>query len=204
MSTEKTYASFYRYEIFSSYTALFAIETTGMAPNTNRITLRFPRDTLEALKKEADKKDLPISSIAVRIIVRSISYDRHLKSLPTLTLPQTLFTEIIDNMDRIAIEKLAKMGPTIVKRLCTFLHCKYEIDSIIDNYFTTLGKYYGWFQFQHSSDHGKYRLVFETRMSKKWTKFLSIYIRSILESMKIHIDEQSIEDDLIIFEFMKQ
>jgi len=204
MFTEKTYASFYRYEIFSWNTALFEMETTGMAPNTNRITLRLPKDTLEALKKEADKKDLPISSIAVRTLVKSVSYEKHLKSMPTLIIPQALFTEIIDNMDQTTFEKVAKIGPTIVKRLCTLSHWKYDIDSVIENYFTTLGKYYGWFQFHHRSDHGKYRLVFETRTSKKWTKFLSIYIRSILESMKIHIDEQSVEDDLIIFEFVKR
>lgn len=203
MFTEKTYASFYRYEIFSWYTALFDIETTGMT-STNRVTLRLPKDTLEALKKEADKKDLPISSIAVRTLVKSVSYDRHLKSLPTLTVPQVLFTEIIENMDQIAIEKIAKMGPTLVKRLCTLSHWKYDIDSVIDNYFTILGKYYGWFQFHHESDHGKYRLVFETGMGKKWTKFLSIYLRLILESLKIHIDDQSIEDDLLIFEFVKR
>ena len=114
------------------------------------------------------------------------------------------FTEIIENMDQDSIEKIAQMGPTIVKRLCTLSHWKYDIDSVIDNYFMTLGKYCGWFQFQHKSDHGKYRLVFETRMSKKWTKFISIYLRSILESMTIHIDEQSVEDDLIIFEFVKR
>ena len=175
-----------------------------MAPSTNRITLRLPKDTLEALKKEADKKDLPISSIAVRILNKSVSYDMHFKSMPTLIIPQVLFAEIIENMDQITIEKIAKMGPTIVKRLCTLSHWKYDIDSVIDNYFTTLGKYYGWFQFHHKSDHGKYRLVFETRLSIKWTKFLSIYLRSILESMKIHIDEQSIEDDLMIFEFVKR
>ena len=203
MSTEKTCASFYRYESYR-YTALYSLETIDMAPSTNRITLRLPKDTLEALKKEADKKDLPISSIAVRILNKSVSYDMHLKSMPTLIIPQVLFAEIIENMDQITIEKVAKMGPTIVKRLCTLSHWKYDIDSVIDNYFMTVGKYYGWFQFHHKSDHGKYRLVFETRMSKKWTKFLSLNVRSILESLKIHIDEQSIEDDLIIFEFMKR
>ena len=203
MSTEKTCASFYRYESYR-YTALYSLETIDMAPSTNRITLRLPKDTLEALKKEADKKDLPISSIAVRILNKSVSYDMHFKSMPTLIIPQVLFAEIIENMDQGSIEKVAKMGPTIVKRLCTLSHWKYDVDSVIDNYFTTLGKYYGWFQFHHKSDHGKYRLVFETRMSKKWTKFLSIYLRSILDSMKIHIDEQSIEDDLMIFEFMKR
>ena len=121
MSTEKTYASFYRYEIFCKNTALFDLETTGMT-NTNRITLRLPKDTLEALKKEADKKDLPISSIAVRTLVKSVSSDKHLKSSPTLVIPQLLFAEIIENMDKTMFEKVAKKGPTIVKRLCTLSH----------------------------------------------------------------------------------
>jgi len=57
MFTEKTYASFYRYEIHR-YTALFSLETIDMAPSTNRITLRLPKNTLEELKKEANEKDI--------------------------------------------------------------------------------------------------------------------------------------------------
>jgi hypothetical protein len=203
MFTEKTYASFYRYEIFSWNTALFDIETTGMT-STNRITLRLPKSTLEELKKEADEKDLPLSSLVIRILNKNVSFERQFGSIKTILLSEVMFGEILDNMDQATIDKVAKMGPKIVRKLCTLSRWKYDIDSIINNYFTTLAKYCGWFKFKHHVDHANYHLVFETRLGNKWAKFLLIYVRSILESMKIRIDHESLDDDVICFKFVKR
>ena len=74
----------------------------------------------------------------------------------------------------------------------------------MDNYFVTLAKYCSWFRFKHDVDRANYRLVFETHMGDRWTKFLSLYVRSILESLKIHIEDESVDDGVIIFKFVKR
>lgn len=119
-------------------------------------------------------------------------------------MSQGLFMEMIDNLDESTLEKVAKQGPKLVKKLCTLSGWKYDIDSIIDNYFVTLAKYCSWFRFKHEVDRANYQLVFETNMGDKWIKFLSVYVRSILESLKIHINDESIDDGVIIFEFVKR
>lgn len=82
-----------------------------MAPSTNRITLRLPKNTLEELKKEADEKDLPLSSLVIRILNKNVSFDRQFGSIKTILLSEVMFEEILDNMDQATIEKVAKMGP---------------------------------------------------------------------------------------------
>jgi len=175
-----------------------------MTPNTNRVTIRLSKNTLEELKKEANEKDLPLSSLLVKILNKNVSFDRRYKSIPNIMMSQGLFMEIIENLDESTFEKIAKQGPKIVKKLCTLSGWKYDIDSIIDNYFVTLGKYCSWFRFKHEVDRANYQLIFETNMGEKWIKFLSMYIRSILESMKVHIDDESIDDGVIIFKFVKR
>ena len=175
-----------------------------MAPSTNRITLRLPKSTLDELKKEANEKDLPLSSLLVKILNKNVSFERRYKSIPTIIMSQNLFLTIIDSMDESMMQKIAKMGPKTVKKLCTISGWKYDIDSIIDNYFVTLAKYCSWFRFKHEVNQTNYRLVFETHMGERWTKFLSIYVRSILESLKIHIDDESTDDGVIIFKFVKR
>lgn len=175
-----------------------------MAPSTNRITLRLPKSTLDELKKEANEKDLPLSSLLVKILNKNVSFDRRYKSMQNIMISQALFMEIIENLDESTFEKIAKQGPKIVKKLCTLSGWKYDTDSIIENYFVTLAKYCSWFRFKHEIDHANYRLVFETNMGEKWIKFLSLYVRSILESLKIHIDDESIDDNVIIFKFVKR
>ena len=118
-------------------------------------------------------------------------------------MSQDLFVVLLDVMDQSSIEKVTKMAPKIVKKLSNLGGWEYEIDSIIENYFTILGKYCGWFQFKHKINHANYTLIFETRMGHKWAKFVSKYVRSILESLKIHINDDSIDDDVVIFKFVK-
>jgi len=182
---------------------LYEIENKRFASSTNKVSIRLPNNTLEILKKKADEKDLTLSSQIIRILNENVLFDLHLKSMPYVIVSQILFEEIIKTMTDSQIEKVAKMGPVIIKKLCQISGWKYDIDSVIENYFMMLSKYCGMFKLKHSVHHTKYRLVFETKLGKKWEKFLSTYIRSILDSMKIHIDHESIDDGIIIYEFVR-
>lgn len=204
MFTEKTYASFYRNAILRYYTALFSIETTGMTPNTNRVTIRLSKSTLEELRREASEKDLPLSSLIVKILNKNVSFDSRHKSIPNIIISQALFMEIIENLDESTFGKITKQGPKIVKKLCTLSGWKYDFESIIDNYFVTLAKYCSWFRFKYFADRSNYQLVFETSMGERWTKFLSLYVISILDSLKVHIYDESVDDGVIIFKLGKR
>ncbi|MGI0069689.1 MAG: hypothetical protein ACREAN_05475 [Nitrosopumilaceae archaeon] len=179
------------------------MEALQMVSHTTRMTLRLPNSLLEELKKEVDEKDLPASSLVVKILSKHALFERRFGLMPAILMSQALFAAIIENMDEPYMEKIAKMAPQILKKLASLGGFEYEIDSIIQNYFTIVGKYCGWYQFKHETQHVNYTLVFETGLGRKWTKFVSKYIRSILESLKIHISEESVNDNVIIFKFVK-
>ncbi|HKU33671.1 MAG TPA: hypothetical protein VJR22_07490, partial [Candidatus Nitrosotalea sp.] len=70
-------------------------------------------------------------------------------------------------------------------------------------YFTIIGKYCGWYQFRYKADRANYTLTFETNMGRKWARFISKYVRSILESLKVHITDESLDEEVVVFKFLK-
>ncbi len=115
-----------------------------------------------------------------------------------------VFSKMIDKIDKASMEEIAREGPYVIKKLFTILGLRYELNEIIDNYFVMLGKYCGWYKFSSTINNARYRLVFETQLGSSWTKFLVAYIKNILESLKIHIDNESMHDNVILFEFVKR
>jgi hypothetical protein len=182
----------------------YELESSDMAPSTNRITLRLPNSVLNALKKEAEKRDLPLNALVTKMLTKIVSFDMQLDATPTIIMSHALLTKLIDKIDETAMEEVAKEGPNIIKNLFTILGSRYEIDNIINNYLITLGKYCGWYKFSPEITRNHYRLVFEIQLGSKWVKFVTAYVKNILESLKIHIDNESINHNVVVFEFVKR
>src|SRR5690242_10516751 len=151
--------------------------------STNRITLRLPSNVLEKLKEESERKDLPLNSVITKILSKNITYDMEFNSIPTITMSHVLFSKIMDNVDDATLEKIAVEGPNVIKKLFTIMGIQYNLDNIIEKYFVIFSKYCGWFKFTYVTSDLDYRLVFETQLGEKWTKFLSLYVKNILESL---------------------
>lgn len=183
---------------------LYEFESVDMAPSTNRITLRLPNSVLNALKKEAEKRDLPLNALVTKMLNKTVSFDMQLDTMPTIIISHVLFSKMIDKIDKASMEEIAREGPNVIKKLFTILGLRYELNEIIDNYFVMLGKYCGWYKFSSNINNARYRLIFETQLGSSWTKFLVAYIKNILESLKIHIDNESMNDNVILFEFVKR
>lgn len=170
---------------------------------TNRITLRLSGNLFEELRKGADEKDLPLNSFIVKILNKHVSFDRRFETVPSILTSQILFSAIMEGLDEPAMNGLSKLAPRMVKRLAALGGWEYNIDNIIENYFAILGKYCGWYQFRYSEERSNYTLVFETNMGLKWARFVSKYVRTILESLKVHITDESIDEGVIVFKFLK-
>jgi hypothetical protein len=168
--------------------------------STNRITLRIPTSTLKVLKAEADRRDIPLNALVIKILSRSIAFDTTVNTMPNIILPYLLFAKILDDLDNSSIEKLVKEGPHLVGKLFMILGIKYGLKEVIENYLIVLGKYCGWYNFTYESNGPHYRLVFETQIGSNWTRFLAEYIRSLLESLRVYIETNSINDNVIVFE----
>src|SRR4029077_3308583 len=181
MSTEKRCALFYSNKIQRYCTMLYEFESEEMAPSTNRITLRLPNNVLNILKKEADKKDLPLNALVTKMLTKIVSFDMQLDAMPTIIMSHALFAKMIDKIDEPSMEEITKEGPNIIKNLFTILGFRYELDNVINNHLVILGKYCRWYKLSPEITRSNYRLVFEIQLGSKWAKFVASYVKNILE-----------------------
>jgi hypothetical protein len=180
------------------------MEVLEMAPSTNRITLRLPNNVLTELKKEAEKKDLPLNALVTKILNKNVSFDMYLEAIQGIIMSHTMLLKIIDQVDERAMKEIAREDPQVMKDMLAVLGLRYDLDHIINDYLVMLGKYCGWYKFSHEITHNHYRLVFETGYGSKWIKFIAEYVKNIFESLKIRIDNESISNKVIVFEFTKR
>lgn len=154
-----------------------------------------------ALKEESSKKDISLNTLVMQILRKSIQFDMRMNALPNITLSQPLFLKILEKLDLSQKEEVAKQGLQMVKNLFAILGIEYNVQNIIDEYFTILGRYCGWYTFHYTRDENCYRLVFETEYGSEWIEFLRLYLLTILNSLKICVNNKSIADSVMIFEF---
>ncbi len=169
--------------------------------STNRVTLRLQNEILDILKREATQKDLTLNAFINKVLNKNIAYEENVNAILNVVLPYDFFLLIMDKLSERDINELAKKGPGIVKKLFNIIGLQYDIEHVIHNYFMVIGKYCKWFEFSYKVSNNKYRLVFASDSSEKWVTFLRFYIKSILESLKIIITNESQHDGIIVFEF---
>ena len=124
-----------------------------------------------------------------------------MNALPSITLSQTLFSIILENLTQAQKQEIANRGLLTIKNLFTVLGIEYNTGNILNEYFTILGKYCGWFTFHYDVDENHYRLVFETELGHGWIEFLQFYIKKILQSLTVNIDNESVAGSVLIVEF---
>jgi hypothetical protein len=170
---------------------------------TCRITVRLSNRVLQDLKKESDKKVLPLSSTINRILSNYVIFDINKNIIPTVTMSQSLLSKLVKYLDQSEKAELVEQGPKTVMKLFAMLNLEFTLQNVIDNYFTIVGRYCGWYNFNYYFKNNHYRLVFQTDIRQEWIKFLSLYLKNILKSLKVRIEKETINDSVIVFEFVK-
>ena len=171
---------------------------------TNRITLRLPINILEVLKKESEKRDLPLNAVISRILSKNVIFDMQLNVLPTITVSQALFSKIFDKLDEKNQREIVLYVPKSVKQLFAILNLNYDLKNIIENHFIIMDKYCGWYNFHYDLKKDNYRLVFESDLGPDWLQFLKLYVTSILNSLRINDIDVKIEGSVLICGFIKK
>ncbi len=177
------------------------MEETGGVSGTQRMTLRIPNSISNVLKKEADKRDLPLNALVTKILFKNVSYDMQVNTLPAVTVSDVLFLRIIEKLSASDLQEIAREGPDIIKKIFVIQGINYTLQEIMDKHFVMVGKYCGWYSFTNAGTGENHRLVFETQLGTKWIEFLMMYVTNILESLKIKIDSKLVHENVVIFKF---
>lgn len=171
---------------------------------SHRVTLRIPNSVSSILKKEAEKRDLPLNALITKILFKNVSFDMQINALPAVTMSDFLFSRMIDKISDKDLEEIAKEGPEAIRKLFAIQGIEYKLDEITENHFVVMSKYCGWFSFTNTVKNDRYRLIFETQLGTKWMQFIAMYVTNILQSLHIHVDSKTMHDNVVIFSFTKK
>ena len=171
--------------------------------STNRVTLRLQNDVLEVLKRDAAQMDMTLNAFINKVLNKTILYEETVNAILNVVFPHDFFLSIMDKLKESDIEEISEKGSGVVQKLFNILGTQYDVDHVIHNYFTIVGKYCNWFEFSYKISHRKCRLVFcSDTNNQKWVLFLKLYIKSILESLQVVMVSESQHDGIIVFEFV--
>jgi len=116
-----------------------------------RMTLRLPYAVSSFLKKEAEKRDLPLNALITKILFKNVTYDMQINTLPAITISDILFSRIIEKVDNKDLEDIVKEGPDIIRKLFAIQGIEYNLKEIMDKHFVMMGKYCGWYSFNNTN-----------------------------------------------------
>ncbi|MGI0058695.1 MAG: hypothetical protein ACREBJ_02910, partial [Nitrosotalea sp.] len=133
------------------------MEETGGVSGTQRMTLRIPNSISNILKKEADKRDLPLNALITKILFKNVSYDMQVNTLPAVTVSDVLFSRIIEKLSASDLQDIAREGPDIIKKIFVIQGINYTLKEIMDKHFVIMGKYCGWYSFTNTGTGENHR-----------------------------------------------
>jgi hypothetical protein len=161
------------------------------------------QELLEILKIEAEAKTLSLNATIGRILYRYADFDMKKETLPCITISHILLSKILDKLKESEKNEIVLSAPFIIKKLFVLDNLTFNLQNVIENYFSWVGKYAGWYDFKYEKKDNHYRLIFSSQISKYWIKFVSKYVRYILQSLKIRIDSEHLDDTIVVFEFIE-
>ena len=178
------------------------ITRVNKSVETNRLTLRLPNKLIQVLQNESEKRDLPLNAVINRILSKNVIFDMRMNARPTIIMSQALFSKILVQLDEQRQKWIVQYVPKSVKELFILHNLKYDLTNVIENHFSIMAKYCGWYTFNYDITGNKYRLVFESDLGQAWLSFLKLYIRSIIHSMRINITNEVSEESVLVFEIV--
>lgn len=166
-----------------------------------RVTIRIPELILERLKADAENKKLSFNSYLSKHFYRIVVSEIDLKAIPSITISKSLLVELVSSSNEKQIAKFAIEEVETIKKLFKILGYDYNIRNLIKNYFVIMGEHWSWYRFSSYEQDKKCRLIFQTGLGKKWIKFLSMLVLTVMESLKIPVDDEYVKNDTLVVEF---
>lgn len=143
---------------------------------------------------------LPVNAVINRVLENYVIFYMRKNTLPTIITSQILVSKIVQKLSQKEMEEIAIQGPKTILKLFTLLDLDFNLQNIIEHYFSIVGKYCGWYSFNYSKKGNHLRLIFKSDLGPGWNKFLMLYISTILKSLKLKFEYKSINDSMLVFQ----
>jgi hypothetical protein len=165
---------------------------------TESATFRIDSDSLAALKKEAEQREVSLNTFVNQILRRFVQWDMHSSKAGMMQVPRQLLVDIIDTMDEKTITTMAaKHARDVMRTVVLFLKNRYDAPSfltVFEDWMKVSGIPY---RHEGTSDYAVY--VMQHELGIKWSLYFKIFVEKILESFKMKVLEFDISEKTLSF-----
>ena len=147
-------------------------------------SIRIDQVLLDILEKKAEEENLSTNAFIENILLRYAKHYRYLEDYPVITLSQSMFHSIINEIPEENIEKLGmaqgKKGPRgylLMRGLTPTL------DSVIKVLEENYARGSSWFELHRHETNGNKILHCTHRNGLRWSKFLASYLTAMFEEI---------------------
>ncbi|HTY75914.1 MAG TPA: hypothetical protein VMD05_10160 [Candidatus Nanoarchaeia archaeon] len=146
-------------------------------------SFRLDEQSLNILEEEAEKQKTSSNALLNRILLDYCLFYRYLKHIPTITLPQDLFANIIRDCPEENVKLYGKnSGSEIAKDVFGTIGLDFNRENLTFYLEEIMGHYANSFVYNHHiNSNGKDVFHLRHNLGEKWSIFLSEEISTLIE-----------------------
>lgn len=165
---------------------------------TESATFRIDSETLSALRKESEQREVSLNTFINQILRRFVQWDIHSTKAGMMQIPKPLLVDIMETMDEKIISDMAvKHARDVMRTVVLFLKNRYDAPSFL-TVFEDWMKVSG-IPYKHVTEKEYNVYVMQHELGLKWSLYFKIFVEKILASFKIKVLEFDISDKTLSF-----
>jgi hypothetical protein len=156
----------------------------GQKRRTMSRSFRLDEQALSTLNDEAEKQKISPNALLNQILLDYCIFYRYLKHIPTITMTQELFANIIRDCPEENVRLYGKQsGSTMAKDIFGVVGLDFNRENLAFYLEEISGRYANAFTYNHHiNDCGKDVFHLRHNLGEKWSIFLSEEISTLIES----------------------
>lgn len=149
---------------------------TLSAKKSGTVSFRLDTDVIERLKKEAERQDISLNTLANKIFKRYVDWGMYENQVGMIPVARPILDELFKKFNEREMAELAhKVGQNIVSDIAKFMKGTMDLDSFMA-WFETRMKMSG-FEMNHTEQNDRHTYIVKHDLGLNW----SLYHKTVME-----------------------
>lgn len=167
-----------------------------MGKGNSTISFRIESEHLAILRKEAERRDISLNTLASQIFCSFVEWDIHAAEAGWLVLRKSIAKELFDLIEDAKLTEMAEAAAREAEGLFLIMSGTYDID-VFYSIMRNKARKSGFPLVEEDTEHGK-KFITQHDMGRKWSLFFKTYYEEILHGFKCKAMVEATGNSLIV------
>jgi hypothetical protein len=165
-------------------------------PVSESITLRFDKDAMRMLREEAVAKEISLNTLVSQIIGEHLHYGMNAPKAGLVPVSKSALTMLLEDRTDEEISRIAKASAKSASDIILLLRSEFTIEAaleVLESWLKATG-----FHYKRTAHSGKILFVIQHDMGRKWSTYLSEYIKHVVEQFGKRIRLKTSDNNIAV------